>query len=212
MSMDWGACGEGDPFSIGWWAVSDGTDEDGTIPYFRRGTRIRYREWYGAGLDKVDIDQVSDGIKEREQKDPKITYRVAGGDIKKKLEAKGPSIFEMFADNGIHFVRADMSRVAGWLKLRRDLRGKDEIPDVYMFDTCHDSIEIMPAVQHSKQDANDIEASNDHIPDEWRYAAMARPWATTKPPSEIPFEQKFKPPTIDDLWAEHSALVRSSRR
>ena len=25
MGMDWGACGEGDPFHISWWAVSDGS-------------------------------------------------------------------------------------------------------------------------------------------------------------------------------------------
>ena len=39
-SFDWGSAR---PFSVGWWAVSDGE-----LPEFPRGALIRYREWYGA--------------------------------------------------------------------------------------------------------------------------------------------------------------------
>src|SRR5678816_28356 len=38
-SGDWGSA---KPFSIGWWAISDGSDSQ-----FPRGALIRYREWYG---------------------------------------------------------------------------------------------------------------------------------------------------------------------
>ena len=37
--MDWGSAR---PFSVGWWAVSDGE-----MDQFPRGAIIRYREWYG---------------------------------------------------------------------------------------------------------------------------------------------------------------------
>lgn len=199
MSMDWGACGEGDPFSIGWWAVSDGTDFGGSIPYFRRGTKIRYREWYGKGLPRVAVREVAAGIMQREAGE-KILWRTAGGDIKKKLDESGPSIKEMFAAFGINFMQADMSRVSGWLEMRDNLKGMDGTPSVFTFSTCRDSCEVIPSIQHSQKDANDIEQVNDDIADEWRYALMSRPFATDEPAREKPLEERFKPPTINELW------------
>lgn len=202
MSMDWGACGEGDPFSIGWWAIADGDDKKGTIPYFKPGTMIRYREWFGKQFkDKVSVQEVADGIHLRESQDPELAYRVAGGDIRKKLDKSGPSILELFEVNNIYFHRADMNRAPGWLVLRERLKGKDGVPDLFVFDTCVDSIERIPTIQHNVKDANDIEESNDDIPDEWRYGVMARPYITTLPPKDAPFEEQFKAPTINELWA-----------
>lgn len=216
MSMDWGACGEGDPFSIGWWAVSDGTDENGTIPYFKRGTMIRYREWYGAGMKRVSVKEVAQGIKEREQYDPPSIMRWAGGDIKIKRDASGPSVFEMFADEEIYFGRADMNRTSGWLKMRDYLRGDKneegiEIPKVYCFASCIHSIEVIATIQYSQKDANDIEEVNDHIPDEWRYALMSRAEASEKPPAAKSLAEKFKNPTLDELWAKRERMMKKRR-
>ena len=215
QSMDWGACGEGDPFSIGWWAVSDGTDANGTIPFLRRGTKVRYREWYGKGLPRVSVAEVARGIKEREDDGEEITFRAAGGDIKKKIDASGPSVFEMLAGHGLHFQRADMDRVSGWLQVRSDLKGTEEgdakVPGTIVFSTCRDCIEIMSAVQHSLKDPNDIEESNDDLPDEFRYAHMTRPWAQDKPPSAKTIEEQFPKPTLDSLWAERDRMLQNRR-
>lgn len=205
MSMDWGACGEGDPFSLGWWAVSDGNDMGGSIPYYPRGTRIRYREWYGTGLPRVSVKEVADGIKERELPDERIEYRTAGGDIRKKLDKSGPSIFEMFSEEGINFHRADQNRAAGWLQMREELKSP---VGVRVFSTCLDSIEVIPSVQHSMKNPSDIEESkNDHIPDEWRYALMSRPYETEKPPEQKSvaelseeLDQAFREPTMSEMW------------
>lgn len=214
MSMDWGGCGDGDPFSIGWWAVSDGTTEDGAIPYYRRGTRIRYREWYGKGLPKVSIRQVAAGIKEREAKEPqKIWRRVAGGDIKRKDTVDAESILDQFRKHDIHFTRANMDRVPGWQKLNDGLMGPDpnDLPDVLTFNTCVDSIKVMASTQHSKADANDIEEFNDHIPDEWRYGETVKSWVQDKPESDKPMEEKFRKPTIAEMWALHERIRRGRR-
>lgn len=216
MSMDWGACGEGDPFSIGWWYISDGTDENGTIPYFKRGTMIRYREWYGKGLARVSVKQVIDGIKEREGNDPPVVVRWAGGDIRKKLDQSGPSIFEMFADGEIYFTRADMNRAPGWLLMRERLIGHKNsdganVPDIFVMANCIHSIEIIPTIQYSIKDANDIEAVNDDIADEWRYAVMSRPWATDKPPIAKTLEEKFPEPTINELWEQRARMMEGRR-
>lgn len=213
-SMDWGSCGEGDPFSIGWWAVSDGTDMQGSIPYLRRGTKVRYREWYGKGLPRVTAAFVANGIKEREAPGEKITFRAVGGDIKRKADESGPSIKEMMGEHGIYFHTADMNRVAGWLKMRGDIKGNEtddpdyRFPLTRVFSTCTDSIEIIPAVQHSVLDPNDIEESQDDLPDEWRYAHMTRPYATDAPPVPKTQEDQFKMPTIDELWAQRERLLR----
>lgn len=206
MSMDWGACGDGDPFSIGWWAVSDGS-----IPLFPRHSLICYRSWYGRGLPKITASRIAEGIAEREDKDPPIINRVAGGDILEK-RGHGESIFEIFSNNGIHFSRADMRRVSGWQQVRERLVGANNTPLLYWFHECENALETMITLQHDPRDPNDCSPGDDHFADMVRYACMSRPWARTKPPSEIPFEQKFTPPSIDDLWAEREALMRSSRR
>ena len=62
-AMDWGSAR---PFSVGWYAVSDGDDAR-----YPRGALIRYREWYGStgepnkGL-RMTAEEVADGIKARE--------------------------------------------------------------------------------------------------------------------------------------------------
>lgn len=204
MSMDWGACGEGDPFSIGWWAVSDGSN-----PMFPRETLIRYREWYGKGLPKIVVSQVIDGIRKREQPGENILYRVAGGDILEQ-RGTGPSIFEIFRNDGIIFKRADMRRVSGWQQIRERLVGRGGIPRIYCFNTCLDSLETISTLQHSPHDPNDCAPGADHCADDWRYAAMSRPWVETQ---KAP-EDKWKlltAPSINDLWELRNKQLKVAR-
>lgn len=72
-SFDWGSS---KPFSVGWWAESDGSDiymPDNTVRSTRRGDLFRIHEWYGwngvpnTGLRMLDT-QISKGIIEREIK------------------------------------------------------------------------------------------------------------------------------------------------
>src|SRR6185436_8884781 len=72
-SMDWGSA---KPFSVGWWAISDGA-----MKQFPRGALIRYREWYGqkegepnVGL-RMPANDVGQGIRERDNGEH-ITYSV----------------------------------------------------------------------------------------------------------------------------------------
>ena len=72
-SFDWGSS---KPFSVGWWAESDGSPakrKDGTIHHSVRGDLFRIAEWYGwrgkpnEGSRKL-ATEVSLGIREREVK------------------------------------------------------------------------------------------------------------------------------------------------
>lgn len=167
-SFDWGSAR---PFSVGWWAVADGSNH---IP---RGALVRYREWYGASKPNVGLklaaEEVAAGIAQREAGD-KIAYGVADPSIW-KVDG-GPSIAERMSGHGVYWKPADNNRQNGWDQLGYRIKG-DDAPMLYVFDTCVDWWRTMPAMQH---DANRIEDINtdmeDHAADETRYACMSRPW------------------------------------
>lgn len=194
MAMDWGACGDGDPFSIGWAAVSDGT-----LPSIPRGALVFYRRWNGRGLPKVLASQVAVGIHQRERLDGKISIRVAGGDI---LEARGTgeSLHEIFAKEGIFFQRADSRRDSGWAQVRERLIGKAGQPAIYWFPEAAEDLETIGNLQHDKNNPNDCAAGDDHDADRVRYLCMSRPYVRDAPAPELPVEKKFKIPTLDQAW------------
>jgi Terminase large subunit, T4likevirus-type, N-terminal len=194
-SADWGSA---KPFSIGWWAVAsdqftaDIHDHPGQI-IIPRGCMVRYREWYGAlspdvGL-KLHAEKVADGIVSRETKG-EVSYRVM--DPAAFAENGGRSIAARMGDKGVHWRPADNTRVAGrgamngWDQMRARLMGDDdENPMLVTFSTCADSIRTVPALQHDKNRAEDVDTNGeDHAGDEWRYACNSRPWVR-KPETKV---------------------------
>ncbi len=195
-SFDWGAAS---PFSVGWYAVSDGSMKG--IP---RGALVKYREWYGAkeqqkqmvGL-KMSIEEIASGILDKEAEDEVISMSVA--DPKLFSEDGGPSLGERAsmvsktkADGSkvfCTFQHADNERKNGWDMVRMRLKGEvDELePMLFFFTTCGDTIRTLPGLQHDKNKPEDVDTKGeDHAADELRYACMARPWirrpSSTTPP------------------------------
>lgn len=196
-SFDWGSSR---PFSMGWWAISDGELLPGGRIY-PAGAMVRYREWYGAsgpnkGL-KTTADEVADGIKERERGDT-ISYRVSDPACWKR--DGGPSIAERMATRGVLFRPADNSRIAGWDQMRARLTGsEDEAPMLYTFDTCVDFIRTIPALQHDTAKPEDVDTDGeDHAADEARYACMSRPY-TRKSPMAKPIRGTMGM-TLSEAW------------
>jgi len=175
-AMDWGAA---EPFSVGWYAVSDGE-----LAQFPRGALIKYREWYGmkdgqpnVGL-KLTAEQLGEGIRAREKGD-----RIAYGVIDPSTFAVngGPSIALRMAPT--IWRPADNKRVpergamGGWDQLRARLLGQDGKPMLYFFKTCTHTIRTIPMLQHDSKRAEDVDTdTEDHAGDETRYACMSRPW------------------------------------
>lgn len=177
-SFDWGSA---KPFSVGWWAVSDGE-----LSAFPRGALIRYREWYGMTPGKPNVgvkmtaEEVADGILAREAGDT-VAYGVADPAI--FAEDGGPSIAERMQRRRVSWRPADNKRVpgngamGGWDALRSRLKGEDGRPMLYVFDTCRDFIRTLPALQHDPARAEDVDTTaEDHSADETRYACLSRPW------------------------------------
>jgi hypothetical protein len=169
-AFDWGSAR---PFSVGWYAVSDGS---WGLP---AKALVKYREWYGTtgepnvGL-KMDADVVAEGIKAREAGDI-IRYGVADPSI--FIRDGGPSIAENMTKKGVAWRAGDRKRIVGWDQLRRYLVGENGVPMLYVLDCCPDTIRILPALPHDENKMEDVDTeSEDHAGDETRYAVMSRPW------------------------------------
>lgn len=200
-SFDWGSAA---PFSVQWWAVSDGD----ILPDGRQypaGAIIHYREWYGAKVEngrhvglKLFAEDVAAGIADMERGED-IAYGVADPACW-KVDG-GPSVVERMADppHRIYFQRADNSRISGWDQMRSRMVGIDGRPMMYVFSTCQNFIRTVPAQQHDKTHAEDIDSDGeDHCSDSARYAAMSRPWTI---PSHVPQPIRgIEDITMDEVW------------
>lgn len=209
-SFDWGSAR---PFSVGWWAISDGQPVGSGIVY-PKGAMIRYREWYGVARDnnglriantglKLTAEQIGLGIKEREAGE-KITYGVA--DPAAFAQDGGPSHIErMYKAGGVIFRKADNKRVAtvghmgGWDMMRQRMIGEEDVPMIYCFETCEDSIRTIPSLQHDEARPEDLDTDGeDHAADEWRYGCMSRPWVARKPQHKPP--PMVQQAMMNDIW------------
>jgi hypothetical protein len=187
-SMDWGSA---TPFSVGWWVVVQDTFEHAgrIIP---RGAIVRYREWYGAkpggrneGL-KMTAEAVAKGIVSRETPEAGRREYVAYGVLDPAAfnVVSGPSIGETLGRGGAVFRRADNTRkshdkkMSGWDQLRYRLKGDgDGHPLIFFFDHCRDIIRTLPMLQPDPHNPEDVDTdTEDHAPDEVRYACMSRPY------------------------------------
>lgn len=203
-AMDWGSA---KPFSIGWYAVSDGT---ALLP---KDAIVKYAEWYGwngkpnVGL-KMSANLVAQGVRTRER-DWRISYGVADPSI--FANNGGPSIAEMMMVEACNWIRGDNARQAGWEQLRKRLAAVD--PLLYFHESCEATIRTLPYLQHDEKNAEDLDTdAEDHAADETRYAIMSRPMTrTVKPSRTLDFSKARAMPTINELIARQRARVNEGR-
>ncbi len=193
-SFDWGSSR---PFSVGWWAESDGTTVDlsnGRKLHTVRGDLFRIAEWYGAdpkepntGL-RMAAAQIALGIKEREA-------RMLSSGLIKRLVSPGPadnaiwdsepghpSIASDMQAKGVHWERSDKSpgsRKQGWLQMRKLLEDAQksaprEQPGMFIFRNCHHWLDLVPVLPRDDHDLDDVDTdAEDHLGDETRYRVRA---------------------------------------
>jgi hypothetical protein len=185
-AFDWGSAR---PFSVGWWAQSDGTDatmQDGSKRSFPRGTLFRIGEWYGCsgkpneGL-YMTATKVAEGIVAREER-MMIRARVRPGAADSAIYTvtDDQTIAQNMAKAGVQWIPADKrpgSRKNGWELMRNRLEAAalgDDRPGLYVFDTCRDFIRTVPSIARDEKDPEDVDTeAEDHIADEVRYRILA---------------------------------------
>lgn len=186
-AFDWGSS---KPFSVGWWAESDGSEvkmADGATRTFPRGTIVRIAEWYGwngrpnEGL-KMSDSEIASGIVRRE-KELGLHGRVKLGPADSSIfdESNGDSPAKIQERHGVRWERADKSpgsRRRGWQLMRGRMKAAQaermEEPGIFVFDTCREFIRTVPSLPRSARDPDDVDTdAEDHIGDESRYRTLA---------------------------------------
>jgi len=197
-SFDWGSS---KPFSVGWWAESDGSDialADGTSRSTVKGDLFRIAEWYGwsgktnEGL-RMLASEVAAGIVQRELRwgihalvkpgpaDNSIWDAVNGASIAADMAKDvriGGKIY-----TGVRWNRSNKSpgsRKHGWEKMRGMFKnahpvasGTREKPGLYVFDNCNMFVETVPVLPRDEKDLDDVDTdAEDHIGDEVRYRVL----------------------------------------
>lgn len=213
MSVDWGT---GKPFSVGWYAVSDGAILEAKDGYPERylpaGAVIRYAEWYGwNGREnqgcRMDSREVARGIlaMEKERGDPPMDYRV--GDSGMWAQHDGPSPAEnMFDESGgriaLRMSKKDrernydefLCRLAGNPDFRRD--GIKEIEPMFFATLdCTHFWRTVPPLTLDKLDPNKGPDTKleDHAYDDTVYGLRSRPFMTTEEDREdIAYRQNLR--------------------
>jgi len=198
-SFDWGSS---KPFSVGWWAESNGDDvllPNGQWKSTVRGDLYRIAEWYGwngvpnTGL-RMLATQISKGIIERELK---MGYygRVQPGPADNSINdvENGVCIAQDMARKvtingkvykGVKFTRSNKSpgsRKNGWEKMRVAIfnaqpdGGPRENPGIFAFRNCQDGfIRTVPTLPRDVKDPDDVDTdAEDHVADEVRYVILS---------------------------------------
>lgn len=193
-SLDWGSSR---PFSIGWWAISDGSDvqlTNGRKLFTRPGDLFRIGEWYGwngqpnTGL-RVAAGVVAQGIRDREAS-AGMAGRVKPGPADSQIFAVDDnkrSVAKDMEAKGVTWLPADKgpgSRKQGWDVIRQMLTDS-LVPAharagnaLWVFDTCHQFLRTFPVIPRSDKDPDDVDTeAEDHVADEVRYRCR---WSPTR--------------------------------
>lgn len=182
--------GQSAPFSVGWWAESNGEPVDfggrtlGPVP----GDLFHVAEWYGwnhkpnEGLRMLSTN-IARGIVEREG-DWGIAGRVKPGPADTSIFddfEPGKSVAGDMRLEGVNWTRADKgpgSRKQGWEQMRNLLSqscGQREKPGLFIMQRCEQFIRTIPVLPRSDKDLDDVNTeSEDHIGDMVRYRLRRR--------------------------------------
>lgn len=188
--------GQSAPFSVGWWAESNGEPvilPDGRKIGAIRGDLIRVAEWYGwSGKPNVGLRMLSGdiakGILDRENEmGMKGRFRVGPADSMIFDETEpGRSVAGEMAKVGVRWEPADKrpgSRKHGWDQLRKLLSGA--MPDhktsvrekagIFISERCTQFIRTVPVLARDERDLDEVaKNAEDHVADEVRYRIRER--------------------------------------
>ena len=128
-------------------------------------------------------------------KTEQIRYTIAPPDLWSTQKDTGKTMAELFQQHGLPLVKANSSRIQGWMALKELLKPmEDGNPGLVVFESCRGLIEDLMAIQHDEKNPSDCAVQPHgltHRPDALRYFAQMR---TLRPelPAEEPEDQPRK--------------------
>lgn len=180
-SFDWGSTR---PSSIGWWAISDGTEvvlKDGSTHTYPVGTTFRIAEYYtwngnpNEGTKEKAIEIARNILKY--EKEMGIYPTISIADTAIFNSGSDQSIADDMLRVGVRFDKSDSSqgsRKIGLEKIRamlsEGLKNIKEFPCLYIFNSCMHFIRTVPILPRDKIKIDDVDTNaEDHVYDESRY-------------------------------------------
>jgi len=152
-----------------------------------RGDLYLIQEWYGWNGTRNEgvrmlASEVAQGVKDREE-DWALEGRVKPGPADSSIfdVENGNSIAVDMEKKGVRWTPADKgpgSRKQGWEQIRKLLKGAlppagggpREVPGLFIFDWCQQTIETVPVLPRDDKDLDDVNTeAEDHIGDAIRY-------------------------------------------
>lgn len=184
-AFDWGSS---KPFSVGYWAVSDGgyVNIDNELRVFPKGTFIRVGEWYGwngtpnTGLRLLESEFI-EGLEEQELllKEKYGIRRIYDGPADSAIFTvqDGKSIADKHEEMGISWDMAKKgpgSRVHAWQEVRQLLANSKKSPmeskGLFITEDCLQFKRTVPTMQRDPKNLDDVNTkAEDHICDETGY-------------------------------------------
>jgi len=198
-TFDWGWS---KPFSVGWWAQSDGSpvlirDVEGNVSkevHYARGSLFRIAEWYGWKHPNWPVDQkpkanvgvkmtareIAIGIKHRERAMglKHVSPGAAGTDI--FVNENDMCLSDDMEAEGIIWERANV--ISGTRKLglvlmiqmfKNATEQYKEFPGLYVWSNCTNFKRTIPVIPSLEGDPDDVDTmAEDHIYDESRYRVL----------------------------------------
>jgi hypothetical protein len=192
-SFDWGSS---HPFSVNWWAESDGTEAtlaDGTKRTFPPGSLFGVNEFYGwNGNPNEGCKMLAIEIGRRIKEIEKEVFRgrhVKPGPADSSIfdSQNGVCIADDMAKAGVTWTRADKSpgsRKTGLEVVRRLLKASlswpMEEPGLFVMDNCRHFIRTIPVLPRDERQPDTVDTNaEDHIFDSLSYRARARKLTST---------------------------------
>lgn len=186
-SFDWGSS---KPFSVLWWAESDGTEAtlaDGTKKCWPKGTLFLFNEWYGwngkpnTGTKRLAVD-IAKQIKSKYEDKWKFKVNPGPADSSIFDVENGVCIAADMAKAGVRWTAADKSkgsRKNGWERIRQllsaSLQFPQEDPGIFIFDICTQWIRTVPVLPRDESEPDDVDTNaEDHHGDATRYRVSDR--------------------------------------
>ena len=121
-----------------------------------------------------------------------IQYTIAPPDLWSTQKDTGKTMAQVFQESGLPLVKANSSRVQGWMALKELLKPMaDGGPGLVVFESCRGLIGDLTAIQHDEKNPSDCAVQPHgitHRPDALRYFAQLR---TLRP--ELPAEEEEEP-------------------